>query len=85
MGCGWNPICHIGNAATATWDWLSGNGPASWIRGLLGLIVIIGLFIIGIALFVSAPVWVQIGMLVVGAGFLGIVVYDISTRNSKKS
>jgi len=75
----------VSGAAGAAWDWASGDGPASWIRGLLVIIGISGGLAIGVFLFLTMPFWVEVAMVVVAVAFVGIVIYDIATRNSKKS
>jgi len=83
MGCGWNPLCHVSNAASSAWDWLSGDGPASWVRGLLAIILIAAVVGVVVFLILTMPIWVQISMVVIAFAFVGIVIYEIVTR--KKS
>ena len=84
MGCGWNPVCHTKKAASKAWDWLTGDGPAGWIRAILVLIIIFAAIAIVVFLIPALTLWVQVAMVVLAVAFFFLVVYGIATKKSTK-
>ena len=84
MGCGWNPICHAKKAASKAWDWLTGDGPAGWIRAILVLIIIFAAIAIVLFLIPALALWVQVAVVVLAVAFFFLVVYGIATKKSVK-
>ena len=55
LGDAWDAVK---DAASNAWDWLSGNGPASWISRLLAIFLGLALLVIGLLLWFTMSFWV---------------------------
>ena len=84
MGSGWNPICHAKKAASKAWDWLTGDGPAGWVRAILLIVIILAAIAIFVLLILTLSFLVQVSMVVLAVAFLFLVVYGIATKKSVK-
>lgn len=80
MGCGWNPICHVKNAAESAWDWLTGDGAWGWIRAFL-IMVSIGAALAGLVFIaIGATLFFEIAISILAVAAFFLFIYSIATR-----